>query len=83
MAQATLTTEISFLGDLRLPELLSGYLSPTTDLRKSANHNTSKWEHIEASHAWMGKPVGNLTNDLPKLNTKYSKLLLIIYLAKL
>ena len=33
---------------------LSGYPSPITDLHTSVNHNTSKWEHLEAYHASMG-----------------------------
>ena len=74
---------LNFWGDLRIPETWVDIPAPSRICVNQQtiilqNENTLK----HPTHEW-GKPVGNLTNDLPKLNTKYSKLLLIIYLAKL
>ena len=45
---------LNFWGEFENSWNLSGYPSPIADLHKSVNHNTSKWEHLEAYHASMG-----------------------------
>ena len=59
---------------------LSRYPHPITDLRKSVNHNASKWEHLELKHPTHHgvSMLGISLTIFAKLNTKYSKLLLMI-----